>query len=158
MNAGLPGTGIGGLFYIASALVMPVHRLARGGEREGRSWRRIGIQVAIAASILGMLFLSGRALALLLAPVLAAPAQPGGVAPQAVPNLVRWVVVAGTAGLLAAVLLVVEAARLLVPRTAGGRRPLDAARANTDTRVRRGRRGRRRRRRRVAAGRVREVA
>jgi hypothetical protein len=115
MNAGLPGTGIGGLFYIACALYMPVHRLARGSAHNGRSWRRVTLQFVIALSIIGMLFLSGWALGMLVAPVLT-PMQTSGGAVQPVTNVVRWVVLVGTAGLLAIVLLIVEAARLVVRR------------------------------------------
>ena len=52
-NAGLPGTGLGGLFYVLLALVMPVvelYRTARGrGSRE--RWRQAATQFALACGI-----------------------------------------------------------------------------------------------------------
>lgn len=57
MNAGLPGTGIGGLFYVLLALLMPVRELyltARGRSSRER-WRRVLRQVAIALGIVASL-------------------------------------------------------------------------------------------------------
>lgn len=52
-NAGLPGTGLGGLFYVLLALVMPVaelYRTARGrGSRE--RWHQAATQFALACGI-----------------------------------------------------------------------------------------------------------
>ncbi len=55
-NAGLPGTGLGGLFYILLALAMPLvelYRTARGRSSVGR-WREVGTQFALACGILAM--------------------------------------------------------------------------------------------------------
>lgn len=52
MNPGLPGTGIGGLFYILSALWMPVcevQRRLRG--RAPRAWSVVARQFAIAIGV-----------------------------------------------------------------------------------------------------------
>jgi hypothetical protein len=52
MNPGLPGTGIGGLFYIVSALWMPVceiWRRSRGGAP--RPWLLVARQFAIAVGV-----------------------------------------------------------------------------------------------------------
>jgi len=54
MNAGLPGTGIGGLFYVLSALWMPVAalvRMVRGGRPS--NWKLAVSQFAMALGILG---------------------------------------------------------------------------------------------------------
>lgn len=110
MNAGLPGTGLGGLFYIASALVMPMHRVLAGHGHDGRSWRRVLRQSGLATGVLAALFATGWVLGLLLAGPSATAGAAGGAADAAAtPNLVRWIVVAGTAGLLATLLVVVEA-------------------------------------------------
>jgi hypothetical protein len=64
MNAGLPGTGIGGLFYVVLALLMPVRELyltARGRSSRER-WRLVlqqsltacGIVAALAATWWGL--------------------------------------------------------------------------------------------------------
>jgi hypothetical protein len=52
MNPGLPGAGIGGLFYVLSALWMPVCELwrLRRGDNPGQ-WVLVGRQVAIAVGI-----------------------------------------------------------------------------------------------------------
>jgi len=52
-NAGLPGTGLGGLFYILLAFWMPVaelHRTLQGRSSRAR-WRQVGAQFAIACGI-----------------------------------------------------------------------------------------------------------
>lgn len=52
-NAGLPGTGLGGLFYVLLALSMPIVELV--ATLQGRSsperWRQVGIQFALACAI-----------------------------------------------------------------------------------------------------------
>jgi hypothetical protein len=52
MNPGLPGTGIGGLFYILTALWMPVCEIWRRlrGDASGR-WSVVAMQFAIAAGV-----------------------------------------------------------------------------------------------------------
>ena len=52
-NAGLPGTGLGGLFYVLLALWMPVAELyatVRGRSSRAR-WRQVGAQFALACGI-----------------------------------------------------------------------------------------------------------
>ena len=53
MAAGLPGVGIGALFFIVSALLMPVFELARtlAGRGSVARWRFVGRQGAIALGI-----------------------------------------------------------------------------------------------------------
>lgn len=54
MNAGMPGTGLGGLFYLVLALVMPLHELyltARGRSSRER-WRLVLTQLAVALGII----------------------------------------------------------------------------------------------------------
>lgn len=52
-NAGLPGTGLGGLFYLLLAFWMPLAELPRTlrGESSAARWRRIGAHVALALGI-----------------------------------------------------------------------------------------------------------
>ena len=60
MNVGLPGTGLGGLFYLATALLMPVWELIatlRGRSNWGR-WKQVGLQAGLALGILGGLWLT----------------------------------------------------------------------------------------------------
>ncbi len=61
MNAGLPGTGIGGLFYVVLALLMPVRELyltARGRSSRER-WRLALQQASIALGIVASLAVTG---------------------------------------------------------------------------------------------------
>ncbi|WP_148612099.1 hypothetical protein [Nocardioides rubriscoriae] len=53
-NAGLPGTGIGGLFYLLLALCMPVVEVVRTvrGDTEPGRWRQVLTQFALACAIL----------------------------------------------------------------------------------------------------------
>ena len=61
MNVGLPGTGIGGLFYLLLAVSMPLHelwRLVRG--RSGvQGWKMAAIQSSVAIAILSALWAEG---------------------------------------------------------------------------------------------------
>ena len=52
-NAGLPGTGLGGLFYILLALWMPLAELYRTlqGRCSLARWRLVGMQFALACGI-----------------------------------------------------------------------------------------------------------
>jgi len=52
-NAGLPGTGLGGLFYVVLAFWMPLAELPRtvAGRSSRARWRRIGTQFALACGI-----------------------------------------------------------------------------------------------------------
>ena len=53
MNAGLPGTGLGGLFYLLAALWMPFHELVRTllGRRSETRWVSILVQSALALAM-----------------------------------------------------------------------------------------------------------
>jgi hypothetical protein len=68
MSAGLPGLGLGGLFFILSALVAPLLELiesARGNSSRA-AWSRVGRQFAIAVSMIAAVDLSLRGAFLLL--------------------------------------------------------------------------------------------
>lgn len=53
-NAGLPGTGLGGLLYVALALFMPLAELVRTlrGRSSRERWRQVATQFALACGIL----------------------------------------------------------------------------------------------------------
>lgn len=61
MTAGLPGTGIGGVFYLLSALFMPIAEMVMTlrGESSAARWLLVLRQLTIAASILGAMWLLG---------------------------------------------------------------------------------------------------
>jgi len=113
MTAGLPGTGIGGLFYLVSALAMPLreaYRRARGAAASG-TWRLVAGQTAIAGGILGGVWATGWLLGVALRTAHAVVALPPGAHPG---NVLRTVTLALSLGTLAAVLLGVELLRLWV--------------------------------------------
>jgi hypothetical protein len=118
MTAGLPGVGIGGIFYLASAIMMPVRSLIvvlAGRPHEAR-WRVALRQAAIAAGILVALWATGLALGWMIASLFPlASAVNGGSAAAHVRNVVRTSALLLSLGTLAAVLLLVQALRLVLP-------------------------------------------
>jgi hypothetical protein len=89
MSAGLPGTGIAGVFYLAGALLMPVVELGR--TVRGRStlarWRLVLRQFTVACAILAGVWTTGWLLGLAaFAPSTAAALAAPGYAPT--PQLV----------------------------------------------------------------------
>ena len=117
MNAGLPGTGLGGIFYILGALWMPVDAIY--GRIRGRrtvSWPVILRQTGIAVGVIVALWLTGWALGWVIT-LGAAPATPvGASAPMAVNSVIRWAGVVGTLGVLGLVMALVQVLRLTVSR------------------------------------------
>jgi hypothetical protein len=65
MIAGIPGTGIGGIYYILLALLMPLHEacLMVTGPSSWRRWGVVGLQVVHALGILGAVYGMGWLLA-----------------------------------------------------------------------------------------------
>lgn len=114
MTVGLPGTGIGGMFYLLSALAMPLseaYRRLRG--RASGGWRMVAGQLAIVGGILVGMFLTGR----LLGAALHATQQPARLALGSIPsNALRIAALVLSIGTLGAVLGAVEVLRLWVHR------------------------------------------
>ena len=86
MTAGLPGTGIGGLFYLLCALWMPCRELVltMRGRGNVKRWRAVGRQLGMAVGIIFAMWLIGWLLGLALLKVvsnesLSQPARPGQV-------------------------------------------------------------------------------
>ena len=119
MSVGLPGSGIGGVFYLLSALWMPVHGAQRSlrGERFG-----VGViarQSLMAALILFALWGTGAVIDILIsAPnaTSAARSALGSGADSPVPHVFRTASFALTFGTLAGVLLIVQILRFVVPQ------------------------------------------
>ncbi len=65
MTAGIPGAGIGGLFYLASTILLPARNLVRRlrGCPETAGWRDQAFIVCLTAGILGALWATGWLLA-----------------------------------------------------------------------------------------------
>lgn len=119
MTAGLPGVGIGGIFYLASAIMMPVRSLlatVTGRAAEAR-WRVALRQAGIAAGILVALWATGLALGWIIATAFprAMVTSAAGVAPAHVRNVVRTGALLLSFGTLAAVLMFVQLLRVVLP-------------------------------------------
>ena len=111
MTVGLPGAGIGGLFYLASTLLLPVRSLARRlrGRADAGTWRGHAPLVLLALAIIGSLWLAGWLLALV-APdrmLAASPEVAAAVVSSTVIPLATFGIGVGT---LAVVLIAVEVA------------------------------------------------
>lgn len=122
MFAGLPGAGIGGLFYLISALALPVRALARAirGHPMGLTPGAVLRQVLIALGILAGIWATGWLLGLMVAPGLVPPPSSSRVLraiPGASANVVRIAAVLVGFATLGIVLLSVEVARLVVRRS-----------------------------------------
>jgi hypothetical protein len=111
VTVGIPGTGIGGLFYVLAGLFAP---LRRTGSRSA-AWYVAGLAMGVLAGI----FATGWLLGFLLAPA-ARPHLAAGVvsyiAPHKAQNIVRWASILGSAVMLGAVLVSVQIARLVQKR------------------------------------------
>lgn len=68
MIAGLPGTGIGGIFYLMTVFLMPVREMGRvvRGRSSFRRWRLILVQMGLASGIMAGFWSMGWLLAKLL--------------------------------------------------------------------------------------------
>lgn len=105
MNAGLPGTGIGGVFYLLSALWMPFHEIHKtlGKKNQPQRTRLILVQVSLALGIIAGIWFTGWLLGELL--VLTREwlsSKPDGVvaATGVLPNVIKMTMVFLTIGLL----------------------------------------------------------
>lgn len=108
MTAGIPGTGIGGLFYIVAALLAPLRK----------PWQRNPTSITLlllAAGVLVGIFATGWLLGFVLGPAAPAPvdAPAGWASHAAVVNVVRWAALFASFMMLGAVLLAVQVLRLV---------------------------------------------
>ena len=114
MTVGIPGTGIGGLFYVLAGLIAPLRR--------SENKRAAAYVAGLAFGVLAGIFATGWLLGLLLAPV-AKSALVAGLPSLYRPgaeNIVRWASLLGSVVLLGTVLLSVQIARLLQRKKRGG--------------------------------------
>jgi len=114
MTAGVPGTGIGGLFYLLAALLLPfrgIVRLIRGG---CVSWRAIAGKAGLAFGVFLGIWLTGWLLGLLVGPATGTLKASAGGVPLSLArreNIVRWAALVGGFVTLFLVLLTVQVAR-----------------------------------------------
>lgn len=119
MNPGLPGLGIGGLFYILSALAMPLValiRAARLAPQSSQRWWLAAGQCVIALAIIGSMAVTFWALDVALATHRFDAESAAEV--QRRWSIVRASALAVTAGSLATVLAAMQFTRLLIARRA----------------------------------------
>jgi tetratricopeptide (TPR) repeat protein len=139
MTVGLPGAGIGGLFYLASALWMPVHsvlRRVRGGltltERRPDTGGVVARQFGIAIAIIAALWTTGWLIGVV---VIAHPKSLGALGPavasKGIPNVLGMAALYVSIATLATALGSVQVARLLVSPRFSWRRQAAAAAAGS---------------------------
>ncbi len=107
MNAGLPGTGISGAFYLLSALWMPFHELYKTlrNKSQPQRMRLILVQSGIALGIIAGIWLTGWLIGELMMMRAELAFKPGAAATafSNLPNVIRVTMVFLTIGLLAVV-------------------------------------------------------
>ena len=120
MTVGLPGVGIGGIFYLASALLMPLRELGRALRRDSgeRRWGVVIRQSAIAVGILAALWGTGWLLGRLLlqTPHISSSLTGHGGAGA---NILRVSALALSLGTLSLVLVATQIARFVLHRRGG---------------------------------------
>jgi hypothetical protein len=119
MFAGLPGIGVGTLFYVLTALWMPLPecvRLVRGESSVAR-WRLIAVQFCFALSIVASIAIAERVLLWILGAKAPPSLNPARLLHEGFsalsPETLLAAPIAASIILLAAVLLVVEAVRIV---------------------------------------------
>src|SRR6266545_493155 len=140
MTVGVPGTGIGGMFYLLSALAMPLRQAYRSLRRRPSSgrwggWRVVAGQTAMTGGILAAIWVTGWLIGIAItasARIVGLPHVLAGAHPGSVLRTAALVLSAAT---LAAVLLSVELLRLWVHR--GARRAERAGQASSRRQIRR---------------------
>jgi len=120
MTAGMPGAGVGGLFYLLNALWMPIREiwLASQGRSSASSRRVVRRQVSIALGILASMWLAARGLtaAFALQPAMRSFAGfDSSVQSREIPGLLSYAAIVGSAFSLAVILIGVQTLRLFVP-------------------------------------------
>ena len=118
MTAGIPGAGIGGIFYLLSALLMPVREGWRvlHGRGTWRGAREALLQATIAAGVIGGIWFAGVLLGFWLAPGAAAAAERAGVAASTSSQIFGRAAVIAPLVTLAFILLATELMHLATRR------------------------------------------
>lgn len=91
MSAGLPGLGLGGLFFILSALALPLFELARTarGESSAQSWLAVARQFGLAVAMIAAIDAVFRLLDARSKDTAGATSEVDGTAPEAAPQQSR---------------------------------------------------------------------
>ncbi|MCJ7564261.1 MAG: hypothetical protein MUP52_06700 [Candidatus Aminicenantes bacterium] len=119
MTAGVPGTGIGGLFYLMAALLLPVRGLLlrmRGGRV---SWRMVAKLLLLAIGVFLGIWATWWLLGLAIVPAaetVEAAIHVRGILRREYAEFVRWAAILAGFVTLAAVLIGTQVARLVIRR------------------------------------------
>jgi fucose permease len=117
MTAGLPGTGVGGLFYMLSGILMPFREAYRAvrGKSDARSRRLVAYQTLMALGVVGGIWVTGWLLGLMIswAPAAAATLHGTSNAVTHASNVVRVMAFFIAFATLAVVLAAVQVARVV---------------------------------------------
>lgn len=116
MTAGVPGTGLGGLFYILAALLLPLRGAIRKLRGQRVAWDEVVKLTGLALGVFLGILITGWLLGLLLAPTartLEAAAGVDAAIRAKSENILRWAALVAGFVTLAFVLLAVQVARLV---------------------------------------------
>lgn len=119
MTAGVPGTGLGGLFYILAALLLPFRSLAQTLRGKRVNWGEAVKLTALALAVFLGIWVTGLFLGIILGPMAMTVEAAVGVPIEVravSENVLRWATVAAGFVTLTAVLLAVQVARLIARR------------------------------------------
>jgi hypothetical protein len=118
MTPGVPGAGIGGLFYLASTVLLPFRSLVRRlrGQPDSLRAREAMYSLAIASSVVAGLWLTGWVLALLVPDEILRSVTTSAHGPARIRTVLPVATFATAVGTLLMVLLAVEIARFAEAR------------------------------------------
>ncbi len=119
MAAGIPGVGIGGLFYLINALLLPFRGLRRHRRGERVAWRQVFAQFAIAMGVLAGIGIAGWAIGFWIVPDRLDTASGSAFGSGAAAHTARTLGAASiflSIGLLALVLVTVQLGRVFARR------------------------------------------
>jgi hypothetical protein len=118
MTAGVPGTGVGGLFYLIAALLLPLRGLVLRARGTRVPWETIRRQLELAIGVSLGLWAMGWLLGFILGPKGTADAatQSGLSALPQVQSALRWAALLVGTATLGFVLLLVQLARFVLRR------------------------------------------
>ncbi len=119
MTAGVPGTGLGGLFYILAALLLPFRSLVQTLRRKRVNWGESLKLTALAIAVFLGIWVTGLFLGIILDPMAMTVEAAVGVPIEVravSENVLRWATVVAGFVTLSVVLLAVQVARLIARR------------------------------------------
>src|SRR5262245_37345189 len=116
MTVGIPGVGFGGIFYLISALFMPIREVVKTarGESTVERWGVVAKQWSLAAGILVALWATGWGLGHVLTPALLARTGAGAGRLAAPHNVLKVTALAMSLGMLAILVIIVRVAHLVL--------------------------------------------